>query len=445
MIGRVLNLFDRVGILRAGDHHMREVVSGAAIAFIWRAIGAACQFASVVIIARSFGTDGLGIYVIAFMVCTIASTIGRIGLDQTLLRIMAVHAERGELAAMKGVYRQGLVVTTAVSLALTAVLFVAASWLSEAVFKHHDLAVVMRWMILSIVPFSVLNITATALLSVKKIQYSSLVQVGAIPLLNCLTLVILIYYDIGLQGAAWAYVASTAAVWYIGGRLLNAAVPDFGRMEAQSPMTSGELIMAAMPNAWTSIMIVLLVLADSLILGYFRPPDEVGMYNAALRITGLAAFLLTAFIMVVSPKFAAMYEAGDIANIERIAKHSTRLMFAILVPPLLLCILAPEFVMAIFGKGFQDAGLSLAILAVGQLVFTALSMAGQLLLMTRREKSLRNIMFVSLAMNVALSVVLAPMYGAPGVAVAHVVAYALTGLAAQYAVKREIGITTHLF
>lgn len=442
---RVLRLIGRVGFLRGVfDGHMREVVSGAAIAFIWRVAGAAGQFVSVLIIARFLGVDGFGMYTIALMVCTIASTIGRIGFDQTILRTIAVHADRGELAAIKGIYKKGLAVTTAVSFMVSVVLFIAAPFLADTVFKHHELVKVIRWFTLSIVPFSFLNITASALQAVKKIQYSSVVQMSAIPLINCLLLLLILKYDFGLAGAVWAYVASTAAVMYIGIRLWNRAMPGLSGVKARSSMSVGELIMASMPNAWTAVMIVLMMQGDTLILGMFRPVDEVGMYNAALRLTTLAGFVLVSINMSVMPKFAAMYEAGDFASIERIAKHSTRLILVIVTPPLLFCMIAPDFAMAIFGDRFNGVGTVIIILAAGQLVYSALGMAMQLLIMSRKERAVRNIIFVSLFVNLMLGVALAPAFGANGVAIAHIAAYAFAGLLYQYVVKRHLGITTFI-
>ncbi|MBI5885682.1 MAG: flippase [Deltaproteobacteria bacterium] len=441
-----MRLFDRVGFLRGVfDHHMREVVSGAVIAVIWRVLGAAAQFVIVVVIARFLGAGGLGLYTIAVLLCFIASTVSRIGFDQTLLRIMAVCAERGELAELKGIYRNGLVITMAAALAVTAVLFLAAPLLADIVFRHHDLAPLIRLLALSIIPFSLLNITATALQAVKKIQYSSIVQIGAVPLLNCLLLFLALSYGFGIKGAAWTYVISTVAALYVGIRLWNRAMPGLADVTARSPMPVGGLVTASMPNAWTAIMVVTMVQVDTLILGIFRPVDDVGMYNAALRLVSLAGFVLVSINMTIMPKFAAMYEAGNFEGIRRIAKHSTRLILFVVAPPLLLCMIAPDYIMLIFGSRFNGAGTTLVILAAGQLAYSAIGMAMQLLIMTRKETAVRNIMFASLFVNVALSFALAPVYGAKGVAMAHVVAYALSGLACQYAVKRHIGITTHLF
>ena len=440
---RVLRLISRAGFFRGVfDTHMREVILGAIITFVWRVAGAAGQFFIVIIIARFLGADGLGVYTIAMLLCLIASTLSRIGFDQTLLRIMAVHAERGEMVELKGVYRKGLFITTAVSLAVSVILFAAAPLLADVVFKQQELAVVIRWLCLSIVPFSLLNITATALQSVRKIQYSSIVQMGMIPLLNLLLLFLALSYGFGVKGAAWTYVISTTATLYVGIRLWDRAMPGLVDVKGRSPIASGELIRASMPNAWTVILIVIVMQIDTLILGMFRPVDEVGMYNAALRLITLAGFVLVSINVSIMPKFAAMYEKGDFASIERIAKHSTKLILFIVTPPLLFCMIAPDYVMIMFGSRFNGAGTCLVILAAGQLVYSAVGMAMQLLIMTRKEKIVRNIMFAALLVNVILSVALAPAFGANGVALAHVVAYALAGLAYQYVVKRHLGIAT---
>lgn len=60
----------RLPLLKHLDQHMREVVSGAEFGFLFN-----------VLLARSVGADGTGIYHLALTVITPATVAGRMGLD----------------------------------------------------------------------------------------------------------------------------------------------------------------------------------------------------------------------------------------------------------------------------------------------------------------------------------------------------------------------------
>lgn len=87
------------------DHHMQEVLRGTGIAFVLKGVGAGLSFLLNVMIARYLGAEGAGIYFMAFTLSTIAVAIGRMGLDNTILRFIATALANGDLAALKGLKR----------------------------------------------------------------------------------------------------------------------------------------------------------------------------------------------------------------------------------------------------------------------------------------------------------------------------------------------------
>ena len=90
------------------DMHSREVLSGAALAFVLRAVGAGLAFALNVVIGRLLGAEGAGLYFMALSVVTIGAVITKLGLDNTLLRFIASGASSGDWSRVLGVFRMGM-------------------------------------------------------------------------------------------------------------------------------------------------------------------------------------------------------------------------------------------------------------------------------------------------------------------------------------------------
>ena len=121
MIQRTKN---KLKLLRE-DPHMREVARGTMLAFVLKVIGAGLAFAFSVAVARMLGAEGAGLYYLALAVTTIGSVIGRVGLDNSLLRFVATRATHDDWASVKGVYALGVRMAVMASGVVTLIVFFA--------------------------------------------------------------------------------------------------------------------------------------------------------------------------------------------------------------------------------------------------------------------------------------------------------------------------------
>ncbi len=157
-------------------------VLGAMLTFLLNVlIGAMLTFLLNVLIARMFGATGTGVFSLAFTVMTIATVLGRMGMDNTLLRFVAANAAGGHWAAVKGVYRKGIRISTAASLVAAIVLVVAAPRLATGIFHEPDLTPAIRWMALAVAPVTVSTLLAAMLQALKRVFASTLVSAVAVP------------------------------------------------------------------------------------------------------------------------------------------------------------------------------------------------------------------------------------------------------------------------
>ena len=98
---------------------MKEVVRGTATAFTLKALGTGLSFGFNIILARLLGAKGAGVYYLALTVTTIASVVGRMGLDNTLLRFTAANAEQKDWDKVAGIYRMGIRIAVGASILVT--------------------------------------------------------------------------------------------------------------------------------------------------------------------------------------------------------------------------------------------------------------------------------------------------------------------------------------
>ena len=421
------------------DDHMAEVVSGASIAFVLKVLGAGLSFCFNILLARLFGAEGAGIYFLALTVTTVGATLGRFGLENTLLRFISAHAARGEWSEVKGVYRKGMRLGLVISLLLSILLFVAVPFLAEIVFAKPIMLTPLRWMILAITPLALLFLLAESLKGLKRIADSQILQGIALPAFTCLGL-LLIGRRFGVSGASIIYLIATVSAVICGLWLWRRATPKLRELDGDFPLNV--LISSSVPLLLIQLMYMVMNWTATFTLGVWGTEAEVGVFGAAFRTAMLTSFILTSVNSIVAPKFAAFYSQGDMLGLAAMAQKSTKMMIAFAAPILLIFLLAPSWVMEIFGGEFRDGGLLLMIMAVGQFVNVATGSVGYLLIMCGRERRMRTNTVVVGLLTIILNLILVPIWGALGAALATGISMALLNLGAFYFVWKDLGIWT---
>lgn len=427
--------------LRA-DSDMQEVVRGTILAFVLKIVGAALAFSFSVYVARLLGVNGAGIYFLALSITVIGSVVGRVGLDNALLRFVATHANLGEWEKVRAVHAIGIRLAVIVSSALSSIGFLAAGWISEVLFRNPELAEPLRWMSLAIVPFSMLNLQAQSLKGLRHIRDALLLQSIGVPLL-AIILIWSLASEGGVGGVSWSYLTATTIVALLGVWVWRRSNGDaVGNLSSAISSYPIKELWASCRPLWGASLLngAILPWLPLLLLGVWSTSDEVGVFGAALRMAMLVSFFLVAVISVVAPKFAVLYADDDRKTLGRVARRSA-LMLTIFASTLVLpMIFAGDFLMSLFGDEFVVGAKVLAILAFGQWVNAFCGPVGSLLVMSGHEQKLTNATIGAFIVQLGLCVGLIPSLGMVGAAIAATIAGIVSNVLAVFYVRRYIGI-----
>jgi len=408
-------------LLPALDGQISEVLSKAAIAFFFRILGAVAQFSFIVVLARIFGAEGMGMYVLALSVTVVAAAVSRWGLDQAALKHIAVAAEAQEWGRVRKIFLSAFVLVLSASSIVTLLLFPASGWIVGTFFSQPEMTNTLQIMLLSIIPFSLLNLIAECMRALKNIAAHTLVQVVLIPLFSMATLLLLQHTDVDISAAAYAYLASCITVAVFALLYWRRIVKD-GSDSDMSVMDAGrQLLQTANPMALTAIIGIAMSFSETVLLGVFRSASEVGVYAAALRLALLVNFVLVAFNSILAPKFATMFHQKNIDEIEKLVAKSIMLMLVLTLPVFTVCIFMPEYILQLFGAEFAIGSIALIILALGQLVNVMTGPVGILLLMTGHERRMRKNSIISAGLGLLAGLLFIPYFGVNGAALSAVV------------------------
>ena len=217
-----------------------------------------------------------------------------------------------------------------------------------------------------------------------------------------------------------------------------------GLYEAEAEKYSLAAIWASCHPLWATSLMNRGVLqwAPLFMLGVWASSEDVGVYGAAMRAAMLVSFMLFAINNILGAKFAELYALGDMQALGQTARRSALLVTLLASPIFLIFIVGGKWIMAIFGPEFVSGWRVLAVLTVGQFISTLAGSVNLILNVTGNEHILRNITFLSAIALILACVILIPLYGLIGAAIATAAATVFVNLAAAYAVWAKCGIST---
>lgn len=419
------------------EGHMKEILSKGAIAFLLKIVGAGLAFGFNVAITRQLGAQGAGVYFLSLTIITLVAVLGRMGTDNSVTRYVAENASEQDWGAVKGVVRHATRITIAVSILLSFGLFIMADWSAKNIFSDPSLAAPLRYMSLAIVPFAWMTIQARALQGLKNVRDSMLIQSVLVPLVAG-ALVLLLAPRFGVDGAAMAYIGGVSVALAYGLAQWRKCMAEQRQI---SPCFDVWHLMASSIPLLGAMLVEQLTLAlPVLLLGVWANSSEVGLFGAANRAAMLVGLVLIAANSIIAPKMAALYRQKDMEGLERVTRQSALLLTLMALPAFAAFLLAPRWVMSLFGSDFTEAWLMLVVMSLGQLVNVMTGSVGFLLIMTGRGKSFLSANIASLAICATLCVALIPWYSGLGAATASAVALAIVNLLRVRYVWREMGI-----
>jgi O-antigen/teichoic acid export membrane protein len=425
---------------RLGDPHLREVVLGSIVGLSVKVLSAVSIFAMNMVVARTLGAAEAGLFFLGFTLVTVVAAVGRLGLDQSIVRFVAASLATRSLGALHGVYRKSLLWVTLASVALALAMWIGTDALAGRVFDQPGFEPVLRAILIAIPLVALYTMQAQALQGLKQIAKAMFTLTVSVPL--ALLLIMFLFPVNTAQTLATHYAVACLVTLGIGVVFWFRSAP---KTEAVESFSSELLRRTCLPLWMVAVLAQVVQWSSQLMLGAWGSAEEVAFFATAQRTAMLTSFVLFAVNSIAAPKFAAMHANGDMEGLKRMAIWSVRLMLLAAVPALMVMLLVPEWLMSFFGEEFRAASTALMILALGQFVNIATGSVGYLLSMTGHERQLRNNSILSALLGVVLGLTLIPAYGLLGATLATALAVASQNLLGVYQVRKHLGFNTMAF
>lgn len=255
-------------------------------------------------------------------------------------------------------------------------------------------------------------------------------------ILFILFLVTVAFLGLSFLGVLYAYLASIVitCIAFAIYAIKKLPLPTFSVKKGADADTSinpigKELLLFSFPLLAVAMLSMIMSWTDTLMLGYFKTPDIVGLYNGALPLAHLIPIALTSAGFIYVPIVSGLYSKKLMEEIGRTYQVLTKWIFSVTIPLFFILFLFPETVLNfLFGINYIQAAPVLRILSLGFMFHAFLGLNGLSLLVMGETRFLMLSSLFGAISNVVLNVALIPIFGIVGAAFASLLSYSVANI-----------------
>lgn len=389
------------------------------------------------IVAKLLDSDTAGLFFYGLSLSTVFGVFFRFGTGNVLIRIFASHGLTGYSVGWLNII---FLVLVSILIFLFGALWFLSDVAADFIYSDRRYSVVIFWFSLSSVFVAAYGILGFVFQGLEKSVLAVFFQTMGVSIVFVLAVFLFFIFDFKINytilteiyffSAVLVFIFSVFVWWRISA--------DFDGVIFK--LSYDKSLILASRDLWlASCMMLLVQWSGVLIAGIFVSGSDLAGLSIAQRTAGLITFVLMLVNMLVAPKYAKMWSDKNLVGMKGLARKSTIAMASFSIPMFFVFLFFSEYIMSVFGSGYENYALILVVISFGQLVNVLTGSVSYLLNMTGHERDYRNITFLSGLLTLLLSFVLTAQYGVNGAAMATAIGLCIQNLFGFGMVRRRLG------
>jgi O-antigen/teichoic acid export membrane protein len=383
------------------------------------ALDVCLSLAVAIVLARTLGVAGIGIYSVGLAAGRILSALLQLGLPRLLSREVNHGEARGEWSLIRGVAQFALAVGIAVTVVFAIAAYLVWPAIAARLPEAYAPAILAGLFFAPIVALT--NICGGGLQGWHKVKTAAasttaLVSGGMLALVTAALVLVpgwltpgrAVGLSAGSQLLALVFTATLFCAYTIRrtrGAAPSYSIPDWRRSMSRFTAVGGLMIAEGQIFA--------------LVLGAFASETQVGLYRIAQRAAGLANLGLMAIERVLAPHVGQCHAHGDGARLQKLVTRSAQAMGgSALVVLVGFAAFGSELLEIAVGAEFRPAYLPLTLLCLGTFLSASLGPLAMLMNMTGNEGAVLRARAVAMLVAIVTAILLMSENAAVGVSIA---------------------------
>ncbi len=420
--------------INSPDALPRETVltlaKGSLIGLAGRLLGRALMMLYQVILARSLGREQYGLFSLGWSILQLSLYMGPAGIQQAVVRFASPLWKKDEIG-FRRVIQQALMLAIFSASLVGASVFAFSPLLAD-LFQKPTLLLVWRSVAFVIVLSSMLRALVAMTQVSRKVQYSVFLEELLLPFAMVMaSLLLTVLWRGGVYGALLSLVIAYALMCGLGWWFVRRLYPSVFFPVTWETAIFRLLSSFSFPASMIALLNLLTQWLPRLILGYFRPASEVGLYQAAFQVATLPALILASTGPIFIPVIARLVGEKAFEQVNQVYKVTTKWSLYVGFPLILVIFFHPHTVLRLFfGKEYEEAFAMVLILLLSQVVNAATGGTLPMHLMLGYERRALLIQTLALGLTLLLATWWSQEWGAIGTALATGIGISFANLTA---------------
>ena len=410
------------------NESLQTITKGAGITLFGTAAQMVLAMVTRIILMRYIARSEYGIYSLALTLLNILVSFSTLGTERGTARQIAFYRGKKDKSKVREVVFASLRVGIIASVFFSLVLFFTSDFISTRFFHTPEVATLAKIFCIAIPFLALSNIFSAMFRGFNRAQPDVYFQDILRNTLFSLHLLIVILPELSFMWVVYAFVASIILTFVAYAIYTTKNLPLALRYAniVSASSTTKELLLFSLPLLLVGMFRSIITWTDTLMLGYFMFPDDVGLYNAAVPLAHQIPMGLAAIHVLYIPVVSQFYAKSQQEEIRRSYVVLTKWVLATALPIFLILVLFPEFTLNImFGSRYVGAAFALQILSLGFFVSAILGPNAGTLTAIGQTKFLMWATMTAAIANVILNAALIPPLGINGAAIASALAIAI--------------------
>ena len=434
------------------DKDFSELFKKGGVSFFLRIGGQLLGFFLTLLIAKYFGAEALGEYMLAVVVLRIFTLLAKLGLDTTSIRFSASFAAQNKWKSLLLFFKKVYFILILSSLVSSFVMYFLSNIIADFLNINSEYVRTFSYFVLPMV-FFVLHYQS--LRGLKKIGIFSFYYRMSQALFTIIIILILLQFSNDPSIPFHAYIISLLFVSILSllsfRNVLKEKNNNYEEEIIIEHQTLKNILVISLPLMLAQSVQLIMIWTDKLMIGNMISVTDVGIYGVAFKLSMFASVTLMAINSIAAPKFAEIYAEKNMKGLKKIVQKSTKMIFWSTLPLLIIFFLFPTFFLGIFGEEFKIGANAFIILSIGMLISAFSGSVGNLLQMTGKQLVFMKILIAGAIINVGLNYLLIPesnplsefgISGINGAAIASMCSIVFWNLSMVLVVKKQFGFLT---
>lgn len=398
--------------------YARKFVKGGSIVFVGLVVAGILGILLRMVLTRSLSVSDYGLFYLVFASISFFGIFRDLGLGPALTKFTPEFMVKRQFGNVKSMMIFTMIIQTLLSIPVTLILFFFSDQIAVAVTGTIAASIVFKvmgiWFLLGIFfnvfRFSYQGFQDPAPYAAMDIFY---------PLLT-LSLVALLVSALGLGvgGVALAYLIGIpilVTAW-LGLTWKRHPQVIYEKIKIKKPFIK-KILKFSLPVFISGMEAVILGYTDTIMVGIFHGPAQVGLYQAAQPLTSVISYFPAAIGIVFLPMISEIWARRENAVLSK-AVHSVLKFSTIIIVPLVFILMAfPDTVLrSVFGPGYVLAAVALQILTAAVVIGTLSTIMQSVAAGIGKPMLIAKTVGIMAGLNVILNLIFIPTYGIAGAA-----------------------------